>query len=554
VAFGICLWQIYIGRIHWLNAVFAGVMMVAIFSALKAPKHWVTYRVVTLTILFYSVGALGSLGGVVSLYGAGFVAFVAMSALFGGRKGSLIALGITVLHTGAVALAFQQQWMDSLIPGVGLDPALPANWMRAMAFMLTVAIILAACISSLLKRLEMNLQASLELVDRLESEKNQREDMKEQALRSQRMEALGRLAGGIAHDFNNALTVMGGEADYIVGEIGEDHPIGESAEIIRLATERAATLTRRLLLFGRHKEFLQPSPVDLFTVLNEFMRISRRVLPESIELAFDKCEPALVEVDAAALHQALLNLAINAGDAMDQSGRITLSCGSRELKEGETTLDAGHYGFVSVADTGTGIPKEYLGQIFDPFFSTERDKKAGSSGMGLASSFGFATASNGTIEVESEVGVGSTFTLYFPTTDKKVRDVAAQLGSITGLGKGQLALIAEDNLRVRAFMWSALTDAGYEVLEAADGEQAHRLANECERPIAVLVTDYMMPKMDGLTLAERVHKAHPEVKIVLVTGYTTSGASDKLREIPNTELLPKPFGRRDLFRVLQSMT
>jgi two-component system cell cycle sensor histidine kinase/response regulator CckA len=234
---------------------------------------------------------------------------------------------------------------------------------------------------------------------------------------------------------------------------------------------------------------------------------------------------------------------------MNQEGRITLSCGTCELKEAETSLAPGPYGYISVSDMGVGIAPEYIEKIFDPFFSTEQ----GSSGMGLASSFGFATASSGTIEVDSEPGVGTTFTLYFPITDKPVKSAAAYLGCVEGLGKGQLALIAEDNLRVRAFMWSALIDAGFEVLEAPDGAAAHDLAMECERPISVLVTDYMMPKMDGVTLAERCHASNPDIKIVLVTGYATSGASKKLGEIPNTTLLPKPFGRRDLFHALQTM-
>jgi signal transduction histidine kinase len=549
----VCVWQIRLGRLHWSNLVFAGVLFVLTVIAIRAPQSWHRFRVCTLALGFYMTGAIGSLGGIVSLFGAGFVGFVAVATLFAGRRGALIALLVTSAHTLAIAIAFQFGALGSIITSAGLDPRLPTNWVRATIFILIVSAVLAACITSLLARLQQSLQASLDLVDKLQGEKDQRMGMQEQIVQAQRMEALGRLAGGIAHDFNNALTVMGGEADYIVSEIGEDHPIGESAEIIRQATERAAALTRRLLLFGRHKEFLQPKPVDLFTLLNEFLRISRRVLPESVELAFDKCEPAVVDIDSAALHQALLNLAINAGDAMNQEGRITLSCGVSELEAGDTPLDAGRYGFIAVSDTGIGIGAEYIEQIFDPFFSTERDSKVGSSGMGLASSFGFATASGGTIEVQSEPGVGSTFTLYFPVTDKPVQSAEAYLGSIEGLGKGQLALIAEDNLRVRAFMWSALIDAGYEVLEASDGAAAHALAMKCERPISVLVTDYMMPKMDGVTLAERCHAANPNIKIVLVTGYATSGASKKLGEIPNTILLPKPFGRRALFHALQTM-
>ncbi len=547
----ICIWQVSMGRLAASNAEATGLAFAIIASAVLAPKQWQRYRIGSLLLVTYFAGAIGSLGGIVSLYGAGFVGFVAMSALFSDGRGAIMALGLVIVHTLAVALLHQQGWFSSLIPDEGLDPTSPVNWIRAMCFLLAIAVMVSRCIVSLLNRLRDNLLKSLELIDKLESERDQRADLQEQMRRSERMEALGRLAGGIAHDFNNTLTIMGSEADYIVAEVGENHPIGESAEIIRQATERAANLTRRLLLLGRHKEFLHPVPVNLVTVINDFVRVSRRVLPESIEFAFDRCEPSVVKVDESALHQVLLNLAINAGDAMEHEGRITLSCGEREVKNGESMLPAGRYGYIQVADTGTGIDSEDLKGIFDPFYTTKESKRG--SGMSLATSYGFAAASGGSIEAQSELGVGTTFTLLLPHTDERVHDAVAHLDSISSLGKGRLALLAEDNLRVRAIMWSALVDAGFEVLEASDGQAAHQLAIECARPISVLVTDFMMPKMDGITLAERCHEKNPDMKIVVVTGYATSGASERLRELPHTLLLPKPFGRRDLYRALENL-
>lgn len=552
LALVVCLWQTSLGRLGILNAVVTGTGLVGVVSAVLVPHTWQRYRLVALLCITYLAGAIGSFGGIVSLYGAGFVGFVATCALFTGKRGAVVALALTVLHTGIVAFCFQQDWLASLIPATGLDPAVPTNWIRAMTFVIGVALILATCIVSLLSRLEDNLLKSLELIDRLESERDQRADLQEQMRRTERMEALGRLAGGIAHDFNNTLTIMGSEADYIVTEIGEGHPIGESAEIIRQATERAANLTRRLLLIGRHKEFLRPTPINLVALINDFVRVSRRILPESIEFAFDKCAPSVVKVDESALHQVLLNLAINAGDAMVHEGRITLSCGERELTDGASTLPAGRYGFIQVSDTGTGIAEQDLVGIFDPFFTT-KDANRGS-GMSLATSYGFASASGGSITVESTLGVGTTFTILLPHTNERVHDSVAHLDSITSLGKGQLALLAEDNLRVRAIIWSALVDAGFEVLEASDGEAAHELALKCSRPISVLVTDLMMPRMDGVTLAERCREKYPDMKIVVVSGYATSGASDRLRELPKTHLLPKPFGRRDLYRALENLS
>jgi len=455
-----------------------------------------------------------------------------------------------VLHTAVIALLVHTERLESIIPVHSIDPSLLGNWFRALVLLLAIAIVLVVCIVSLLSRLQAERQSALELIGKLESEKNKRESMKEQMTRADRMEALGRLAGGIAHDFNNALTVMGGEADYIVSEIGEDHPIGESAEIIRQATENAAALTRRLLLLGRNADMLRPAPLDLLTVINDMVRVSRRVLPESIDMVLEHCQASIVEVDEPALHQTLLNLLLNAADAMEQEGPITLRCGTQILTEDETTLAAGSYGFVTIADCGHGISEEDLNEIFDPFFSPNGQR---SNGLSLATSFGFATSSGGTIDVKSTLGKGTTFTLFFPTSEKKVRDVVALLGSIAGIGKGKLALVAEDNLRVRAIIWSALVDAGFEVLEAPDGEAACQMATTCEREISLLITDFQMPKKNGVEVAQICHQAHPNIRIVMVTGYASSGASDKLREIKNASLLPKPFGRRELYRALEGM-
>lgn len=552
IAMGIAIWQIQLGRVDPNNFYVVGLILVVLGSGVLASSKYKLFRILTLLSAFYIAGALGSLGGIVSLYGAGFVGLIACSALFLEVRGAIISTILSIVHTAVVALALNQGWFEALIPKGGLDPTAPSNWVRALSFDLAVAIVLATCIVSLLRRLRSNLASSLQLVDRLEAEQQKRERMKQHMVRSERMESLGRLAGGIAHDFNNALTVMGGEADYIVSEIGEDHPIGESAEIIRQATERAAALTRRLLLLGRNKELLRPTPLDLLTTINDMVRVSRRVLPESIQVVLERCEAAVVKVDEPALHQALLNLLLNAADAMEQEGTITLSCGSRELHEDETSLSPGTYGFVSIQDSGRGIAETDLKDIFDPFFAPSG--QSSNNGLSLASSFGFATSSGGTIAVESTLGEGTRFTLYFPPSTEKVRDVVALLGSIAGIGKGKLALVAEDNLRVRAILWSALVDAGFEVLEAADGDAACNIATACERKISLLVTDYMMPKKDGVHLARDCHEHHPDIKIVMVTGYASSGASEKLREIPNTVLLPKPFGRRELYRALESLS
>lgn len=549
-SFAVTLWQVL--QSH-MPASYLGYILLCLSVLLTGrliPRRHSAGRLAMLLLALYSAGAVGSLGGLVSLYGVGFLGMIVCAALFAGKRGLLIALCVTLVHTAVVAIAYDQHWIRSMLPVAGQDPHAIKNWGRSFVFLFGVASGLGYCVVTLIARLRANLERSVDLLRQLETEQAERLSVEGRLRKTERLEALGRLAGGIAHDFNNTLTVVVGEADYIASEVGSNHPLGESAEMIREAAELGSTLTRRLLLIGRSQDFLHPEPIDLPAALNDFTRIARRVLPESIEIVTEPGEPVVVEVDEAALHQTLLNLAINAGDAMDQQGMMRMSCSIREIGADEV-LPAGRYAAISVDDIGSGIASEVIDDIFDPFFTTKDGVKG--AGLGLASVYGFAKGSGGAVDVESKVGEGTTFTLMLPLSNKSAHTSSASHSAITRIGEGKLALVAEDNLRVRAILWTALSDAGYQVLEAPDGETALQLAQTSEAPISVLVTDLMMPGMDGATLAEKCNDHSPGLAILVVTGYAASSVMEKVRAMPNAALLRKPFGRRELLSELQKL-
>jgi len=546
ISFVVTLWQVRQGTVPADYLGYEGLCFAFLGTGRFLPARHVTTRIAMLLLTLYAAGAAGGMGGLISLYGVGFLGFIVCGAIYLGKTGLAVALVVTAAHTMAMAMAFQNGWLTPLIPPEGLDPHIFKNWTRALVSLVGVGAAIGFAVVALIGRLRANLLHSVELVRELEQEKRERIGVEGQLRQTERLEALGRLAGGIAHDFNNTLTIVIGEADYIASESGNDQPVGEAAEIIRQAAEMGASLTKRLLLIGRSKDFLQPSPINLQSALAEFARIARRVLPGNIEIVMEPGESVVVDVDEAALHQALLNLAINAGDAMEQAGTLRMHCTTDAEVTGEAALAT-----ITVTDNGSGIAPEVLGEVFDPFFTTKGGVKG--AGLGLASVYGFAKGSRGRVEVESELGVGTSFRLSLPISQNAAQASQVATSSISEIGKGRIALVAEDNLRVRAILWTALSDAGFEVLEAHDGETALELARNSASPISVLVTDLMMPGMDGASLAEACLGLFPEIQILVVTGFAGSTVMEKVRALPKAALLHKPFGRRELVAELQKL-
>ena len=366
-------------------------------------------------------------------------------------------------------------------------------------------------------------------------------------LRAQKMEAVGRLAGGVAHDFNNLLTAIMGYTELLRPTVGGGEEMGRQHldEIVR-AARRGARLTQQLLAFSR-RQVLEPRVLDLNRVVSGVEDLLRRVIGDDIELT-TRLAPRLgpVVADAGQIEQVLLNLAVNARDAMPEGGRLTISTENKQIVDREASevmgLPRGRFTALSVTDTGTGIDEAIRDQIFEPFFTT---KEAGrGTGLGLATVYGIVRQSGGSIDVISSPGAGSRFEILLPQTDEIApAEEPERPGSTLPTGTETL-LLAEDEPAVRAFLSRFLSKQGYTVIEASDGEDALERAADSDRPIDLLVTDVVMPRLNGVELAARMRARHPGLAVVMISGHT--GERSGLVEGPDTLFLQKPFSIHDL--------
>ncbi len=366
----------------------------------------------------------------------------------------------------------------------------------------------------------------------------------EQLRQSQKMEAVGSLAGGIAHDFNNLLTAILGYCDLALEGIPAASTASGDVEEIRRAAHRAAELTHQLLAFSR-RQVLKPRVFPLNEAVEQTEKILRRLISENIVLDLSLAADApSVRADPTQLEQVILNLAVNARDAMPRGGRLTLATGwvtlAVPLATAGRTLAPGRYATLAVSDTGTGVPADIRERLFEPFFTTKA--RGQGTGLGLATVYGIVQQSGGGIAVVSEEGVGSTFRLYFPiaASSGSRPDGEARPRRTSEKGEGTI-LLAEDDDAVRAVAREALERAGYRVLAAADGNQAITLAETHIGQIDLLVTDVIMPGMNGRELAERLGAAHPGLAVLFASGYTDNVLADQGALIPGMALLDKPF-------------
>ncbi len=381
-----------------------------------------------------------------------------------------------------------------------------------------------------------------------------------QTAQAQKMQAMGQLAGGVAHDFNNLLTAMIGFCDLLLQRHGPGSASFTDIMQIKQNANRAANLVRQLLAFSRRQPLL-PRFVRVPDALAELSHLLRRLLGETIalELVHGR-DVGYVRVDPGQFDQVIINLAVNARDAMVGGGTLTIRTGAlalvEPLKVGTETVAPGNYAVIEVADTGTGIPKEDVNRIFEPFFTTKAGTAAAGTGLGLSTVYGIVRQTEGTVTVESRPGEGATFTIYLPRFDDAavrarartpdegktgaLEDRIALKGKTLALPEGKVVLIVEDEDAVRVFGARALKAKGYSVLEAANGEQAVALlADHAE--VDVLVSDMVMPGMDGATLARRVRESYPSIRVVLMSGYSEDIASDDLADSPDILFLAKPF-------------
>ncbi|CAA7624470.1 Signal transduction histidine kinase [Candidatus Terasakiella magnetica] len=382
-----------------------------------------------------------------------------------------------------------------------------------------------------------------------------------QFAQSQKMQAMGQLAGGVAHDFNNLLTAMIGFCDLLLQRHGPGDPSFADIMQVRQNANRAASLVRQLLAFSR-RQALQPRRLNVTDALEELSNLLRRLLGETIELRIIHSRAlGLIRVDPGQFDQVIINLAVNARDAMPGGGTLTVRTNTvtidQPVQRGPELMPAGEYVQIEVGDTGTGISKENLGRIFEPFFST-KEVGAGT-GLGLSTVYGIVRQTDGFITVESEPGQGTTFTIFLPRIDAEPADEAkrpppqaeAEIAGADLTGTGTILLV-EDEDAVRMFGARALRNKGYTVIEARSGEQAVEVLHGDEA-IDVLITDVVMPGMDGVTLARLVRMERPAIKIILISGYSEDVARDGIDESAGIHFLPKPFSLKQLANAVKQV-
>ncbi len=365
---------------------------------------------------------------------------------------------------------------------------------------------------------------------------------------AQKMEAVGRLAGGVAHDFNNLLTVITGRSQLLLLKLPPESPMRRDVELVEETAHRASALTRQLLAFSR-KQMVQPRVVDVNEVVRGMETMLSRLIGEDISLATRLDATAgCVRADPAQLEQMIVNLAVNARDAMPLGGRLTLETGFVRIDEGfarqHVGLRPGPHVRLTVRDTGVGMDGLIKAHLFEPFFTTKGPGKG--TGLGLATVYGIVTQSGGAIRVDSEPGQGATFTIDLPRVDAPA-DLRGDPAIPTAAPHGsETVLLVEDEPEVRGLARDILHQQGYTVLEAADGDEALRIGREHGGPIHLLVTDVVMPQMGGRELADHLKAGRRETKVLYVSGYTDDAILHQGVSETGTAFLPKPFTASDL--------
>jgi two-component system cell cycle sensor histidine kinase/response regulator CckA len=378
-------------------------------------------------------------------------------------------------------------------------------------------------------------------------------ELQSQFVQSQKMQAVGQLAGGIAHDFNNLLTAMIGYCDLLLEKyLPSDQSFSDIIQIKQNAN-RASNLVRQLLAFSR-QQTMQPKILSVTDMLSELSALLKRLLGAKIELkVIHSREVGYIKVDQIQFEQVIINLAVNARDAMKNGGTLSITSQVYITKEAKllrgSSMPPGKYVLIEITDTGTGIEEKLLGRIFDPFFSTK--EKGHGTGLGLSTVYGIVDQTGGFISVESEIGVGTKFSLYFPMISAE--DVSTQTAKETSnekknadlTGTGTILLV-EDEDAVRMFSSRALRDKGYRIIEASNGESALEFIQKNATTIDLVITDVVMPKMDGPTLMEHIKKLNPKMKIIFISGYTEDSFRNSLANDTQVHFLSKPFNLKEL--------
>jgi PAS domain S-box-containing protein len=390
-----------------------------------------------------------------------------------------------------------------------------------------------------------------DISERAESERERA--LQDQLQRARRLESVGQLAGGIAHDFNNILGVIMNYAEFVADELEPESQTHADVEEIRRAAERAAALTRQLLIFSR-REVVKPEVLDLGQVIGELENLLRRALGERVELDVIVDEALwAIEADPGQVEQILVNLSVNARDAMPEGGRLLIEAENAELDEEFAYMHPdttpGRYVRLKVSDTGVGMDAETLDRMFEPFYTT----KAEGTGLGLATVYGIVTGAGGRIDVYSEPGIGTTTKVHLPAT--AVAPAPSWPTSPARFaGRGEVVLVVEDEPDVRRMAERILTKGGYTVIGTSQGSEALEVFDRPEQQVDLLLTDVIMPEMLGTELVERARAARPELRVVYMSGYSHDTLAPRaLDDVSRSEFIEKPFNARALLNAVRGL-
>jgi signal transduction histidine kinase/CheY-like chemotaxis protein len=385
----------------------------------------------------------------------------------------------------------------------------------------------------------------------LQNDESERRKLEDQLRRAQRMEAMGRLAGGVAHDFNNLLTVIKGHSDVLLGKLPAGSALCGSSQQIAKAADRAASLTRQLLIFSRRQATL-PRVLDLNAVVSEMGKLLKRLVREDINFVFRPGESiGHLRADPCHVEQVVMNLVVNASDAMPSGGKLTVETYDanvdEQMAQSRPPLKPGEYVVLAVTDTGCGMDENTKSHIFEPFFTTKSEGKG--TGLGLATVYGAVKQSNGFVLVESELGKGARFEVYLPRVEEPLDALYTPKTTLSAPARTETVLIAEDEPDVRELASEFARAAGYRVLAAHDGLEALAMAQAATEPVHILLTDVVLPHIRGPQLAASLREHNPELKVVFMSGYLEYQKEPGM--LPGDLFLPKPFTRDTLIEKLE---
>ncbi len=398
-----------------------------------------------------------------------------------------------------------------------------------------------------------------EMLEIIAEDITERRQLEEQFRQAQKMEAVGRLAGGVAHDFNNLLMVINGYTEVLLEQLKQGDGLHQKVQSIQQAADRAATLTRQLLAFSR-KQLLELKVVDVNSVIGDMERLLRPLIGENIELVTRLAPDAgRTRADAGQLEQVIMNLVVNAKDAMPDGGKITIQSADVTVRQNfreHRFIQPGRYVVISLSDTGHGMDQETQSRIFEPFFTTKEKGKG--TGLGLSTVYGIVKQSGGYVFTQSDIGQGTTFHIYLPRVEESPEELSPAKSQENEKGGSETVLLVEDEDSVRELVRETLVSRGYQVLEAENGESGLRVAEACSGHIDLLITDVVMPGIGGRELAKKLLLMRPDMGVLYLSGYTEDAIVHHGALGPGRAFLQKPFSLQSLARkvreVLRSLT